>query len=121
MIQRQGPGCPAESAMPFVSELVKGSTELLVLSLLQDRRLHGYEIIKEIRARSDGHLRVGEGSLYPLLHRLEREGLVAAEWGGLPTRKRRYYRLTGRGADALDERQAVWRRHVQAVDGILGV
>src|SRR5919206_354230 len=106
--------------MPFASELVKGSTELLVLSLLRGRSLHGYEIIKEIRARSDGHLRVGEGSLYPLLHRLEREGLVGAEWGGMSGRDRRYYRLTARGEAALDERQEVWRRHVRAVESVLG-
>ena len=106
--------------MPFASELVKGSTELLVMSLMRGRRLHGYEIIKEIRARSDGHLKVGEGSLYPLLHRLERDGLVAAEWGGLPGRDRRYYHLTARGEAALDERQAVWRKHVDAVQRVLG-
>jgi PadR family transcriptional regulator PadR len=106
--------------MPFASELVKGSTELLVLSLLRGRRLHGYEIIKEIRARSEGHLRVGEGSLYPLLHRLERDAFVVAEWGGLSNRQRRYYRLTARGETALDERQAEWRRHVHAVERVLG-
>lgn len=107
--------------MPFASELIKGSTELLVLSLLQERPLHGYEIIKEIRARSDGRLRVGEGSLYPLLHRLERDGLVSAEWGGMAGRDRRYYRLTPRGLAALDERQQVWRQHVAAVERVLGV
>lgn len=106
--------------MPFASELVKGSTELLVLSLLQGKPQHGYEIIKEIRARSEGHLRVGEGSLYPLLHRLERDGLVAAEWAGLTGRDRRYYRLTPRGQAALDEHRQVWRRHVQAVERVLG-
>lgn len=106
--------------MPFTSELVKGSTELLVLSLLRGRTLHGYDIIKEIRARSDGHLRVGEGSLYPLLHRLEREGLVSAEWGGAQGRDRRYYSLSGKGEAALDERQAAWRQHVLAVDRVLG-
>ena len=106
--------------MPFVSELIKGSTELLVLSLLRDRTLHGYDIIKEIRAHSDGHLRVGEGSLYPLLHRLERDGLLAAEWGGAAGRDRRYYRLTPRGEAALSERQAEWRRHVHAVERVLG-
>lgn len=107
--------------MPFASELVKGSTELLVLSLLRPQPMHGYEIIKEIRARSEGHLRVGEGSLYPLLHRLERDGLVAAEWGGLPRRDRRYYRLTPRGEAALDERRAEWHRHVLAVERVMGV
>ncbi len=107
--------------MPFASELVKGSTELLVLSLLRARALHGYELIKEIRARSEGNLRVGEGSLYPLLHRLEREGMVRAEWGGATGRDRRYYQLTPKGQAALDERQAVWRRHVRAVESILGV
>ena len=106
--------------MPFTSELVKGSTELLVLSLLRGKALHGYEIIKDIRALSEGHLRVGEGSLYPLLHRLERDGFVTAEWGGLPGRDRRYYRLTPRGEAALDERQAEWRRHVRAVERVLG-
>ena len=106
--------------MPFTSELVKGSTELLVLSLLCGRTMHGYEIIKEIRGRSEGHLRVGEGSLYPLLHRLERENLVTAQWGGLPGRDRRYYRLTPQGEAALVERQAEWRRHVLAVERVLG-
>ena len=105
--------------MPFASELVKGSTELLVLSLLRDRTLHGYEIIKEIRARSAGHLKVGEGSLYPLLHRLEREGLVSAEWGGLAGRDRRYYRLTARGAEKLDERRSTWQQHIAAVQRVL--
>lgn len=107
--------------MPFASELVKGSTELLVLSLLKGRALHGYEIIKEIRGRSDGHLRVGEGSLYPLLHRLERDGLLAAEWGGAAGRDRRYYRLTPRGEAVLSDRQEEWRRHVRAVEQVLGV
>ena len=106
--------------MPFTSELIKGSTELLVLSLLRGGAMHGYEIIKEIKARSDGHLKVGEGSLYPLLHRLERDGFVAAEWGGLPGRDRRYYRLTPRGEAALAERQSEWRRHVLAVESVLG-
>ena len=105
--------------MPFASELVKGSTELLVLSLLRDRTLHGYEIIKEIRARSAGHLKVGEGSLYPLLHRLEREGLVSAERGGLAGRDRRYYRLTARGAEKLDERRSTWQQHIAAVQRVL--
>ena len=107
--------------MPFTSELIKGSTELLVLSLMRGRRLHGYEIIKEIRSRSDGHLRVGEGSLYPLLHRLERDGLVSAEWGEMTGRERRYYRLTLRGEAVLDERRTEWRRHVLAVERVLGV
>lgn len=107
--------------MPFISELAKGSTELLVLSLLQGRRLHGYEVIKEIRARSDGRLNVGEGSLYPLLHRLERDGMVTAEWGGIPGRDRRYYALTTRGEAALNERRTEWRRHVLAVESVLGV
>ncbi len=106
--------------MPFASELAKGSTELLVLSLLRGRALHGYEIIKEIRARSAGDLRVGEGSLYPLLHRLERDGLVSAAWGGVAGRDRRYYRLTPQGEAALDERHAEWRRHVLAVERVLG-
>ena len=106
--------------MPFASELVKGSTELLVLSLLRERSLHGYELIKEIRSRSAGHLRVGEGSLYPLLHRLERDGMVTAEWGGLSGRDRRYYRLTLRGEAALDERHEEWRKHVHAVERVLG-
>ncbi len=107
--------------MPFASELVKGSTELLVLSLLRERSLHGYDLIKEIRARSAGHLRVGEGSLYPLLHRLERDGMLAAEWGGVSGRDRRYYRLTPKGEATLDERQEEWRRHVHAVERVLGV
>src|ERR1051326_7681267 len=79
-------------------ELKKGSAELLVLSLVEDRARHGYEISKLIETRSDGALKFNVASLYPLLYRLEGRGWIQGRWVEKPgQRRRRYYRLTAQG------------------------
>ena len=98
----------------------KGDLETLVLGVLQGGSLHGYEIAKRIRQSSESALSVGEGQLYPALHRLEREGLVAATWQpqeGKPARK--VYFLTPGGLDELDRRRTLWERFAQSVSVIL--
>ena len=83
-------------------ELKKGSAELLVLSLVDARARHGYEIAKLIESRSDGALSFNVASLYPLLYRLEARGLLGGRWVEKPgQRRRRYYRLTKFGRDVL--------------------
>src|SRR5262245_18520878 len=103
-------------------ELKKGSAELLILSLLEDRPRHGYEIGKLIELRSRGALRFSVASFYPLLHRLETRGWIRGRWvekNG--QRRRRYYRLTRAGKKILVARRDGWRDFVEAVGRISGI
>lgn len=103
------------------TELLKGCTDTLVLRLLGERAMYGYELVEELERRSGGGLAVGQGTIYPLLHGLERRGLIEPEWrraeeGG---RRRKYYALTAAGAAALTEQVAGWRRFVAGVERVL--
>jgi PadR family transcriptional regulator PadR len=103
-------------------EWKKGSAELLVLSLLEDQRRHGYDISKLIQLRSGGALRFHVTSLYPLLHRLERQGLIAGTWvEKADQRRRRYYSLTPEGRQALRAKQQSWQEFVALVNRVTGV
>jgi PadR family transcriptional regulator len=105
----------------FNRELKKGSTEILVLSLLEARARHGYEIGKLIEAGSGGRLTFRIGSLYPILCRLEGRGLVTGRWVERPgERRRRYYRLTIAGRRALAHERSVWHQFVLTINGIVG-
>src|SRR5215471_8121649 len=91
-------------------ELKKGSAELLILSLVEARPRHGYEISKLIEARSGGTLSFNVASLYPLLYRLEKRGWIAGRWvEKAGQRRRRYYRLTAAGAGVLASQRQTWR------------
>lgn len=104
----------------FNRELKKGSTELLVLSLLQYRTHHGYGIGKLIEQRSGGKLRFRIGSLYPILCRLEDRGLLTGRWIERPgERRRRYYKLTAAGRKVLAQERSVWKDFVLTVNGIV--
>src|SRR5215472_15130607 len=103
-------------------EWKKGSAELLVLSLLEDQPRHGYDISKLIRLRSGGALSFHVTSLYPLLHRLEKQGWIAGRWvEKAEQRRRRYYTLTAEGRKILRSKQRSWRDFVAAVSRITGV
>ena len=100
----------------------KGSAELLVLSLLEDQPRHGYDISKLIQIRSGGALRYHVTSLYPLLHRLEKQGWIEGRWvERAEQRRRRYYRLTAAGRKMLRSRQKSWRDFVALINRITGV
>jgi len=100
-------------------ELKKGSTELLILALVEERARHGYEISKLIEARSEGVLKLNVASLYPLLYRLERRGLLEGKWvEKAGQRRRRYYRLTADGRRNLRDRLSTWRSFVEAMNRI---
>jgi PadR family transcriptional regulator PadR len=102
-------------------EWKKGSAELLILSLLEARPRHGYEISKLIEQRSHGALRFHVASLYPLLYRLEKRGWVQGRWvEKAGQRRRRYYRLTPQGRKVLALQRRGWRRFVEAVERIAG-
>jgi transcriptional regulator len=102
-------------------ELKKGSAELLILSLIEKRARHGYEICKLIEARSDGALRFNVASLYPLLYRLEKRGWIEGRWvEKAGQRRRRYYQLTAEGRKVLAAQRSKWRAFVEAINRITG-
>src|SRR3954468_4921843 len=103
-------------------ELKKGSAELLILSLVEARPRHGYEISKLIEARSDGLLKFNVASLYPLLYRLEKRGWMLGRWvKKAGQRRRRYYKLTPEGKKVLAAQRSGWRDFVEAISRITGI
>jgi transcriptional regulator len=101
-------------------ELVKGTLSLLILSLLTRASMYGYEIAATVHRDTDGAFTFREGSLYPNLHKLEADGLIAGEWEEKQTgRKRRYYRITAKGRAALAEKERSWAELCKAVERIL--
>ena len=106
--------------MRNLAQLLKGNTEILILSLLQREPMYGYQIIRELESRSAGFFRLGEGTLYPVLHRLESAGQVTGRWSKLPNgQERRYYSLTQDGEGRLEEQTNAWARFSSAVDMIV--
>ena len=100
-------------------ELKKGSAELLILSLLEARERHGYEINKLIESRSDGVLRFKVASLYPLLYRLERRGWIKGRWvEKAGQRRRRYYKLMPEGKKVLSAQRSIWKAFVKAINRV---
>jgi len=100
-------------------ELKKGSAELVILSLLDARPRHGYEISQIIEQRSEGEVKFKVASLYPLLYRLERRGWIVGTWvEKAGQRRRRYYRLTRDGRAVLAEQRKGWLRFVAAINRI---
>ena len=102
-------------------ELKKGSAELLILSLVESRARHGYEIGKLIEDRSGGALRFNVASLYPLLYRLEKRGWLQGKWVEKEgQRRRRYYRLTAQGRLVLAAQRRGWDTFVESIRRITG-
>lgn len=102
-------------------ELKKGSAELLILSLVEARARHGYEISKLIESRSQGHLKFHIASLYPLLYRLEERGWLQGTWvEKAGERRRRFYRLTPAGRKVLAAQRETWKTFVESVARITG-
>jgi transcriptional regulator len=105
-----------------VRELKKGSAELLILALVEDRARHGYDIGKLIEQRSGGSLKFAVASLYPLLYRLEKRGWIEGRWTEKAgQRRRRYYRLTRSGRKVLASQRRGWQRFVAAINRITDV
>jgi DNA-binding PadR family transcriptional regulator len=106
--------------MNYERELLKGSTDSLLLSLINNQPMYGYQIIKELERRSNGYFQFKEGTLYPALHRLEKAGLIYGKWQKLPNgQERRYYYITLKGQKILAERLAVWQDFSTAVSLIM--
>lgn len=102
-----------------MNDIVRGRLELLVLAVLKSTPAHGYGVIKELRRRSEGTFDLPEGSVYPTLHRLEREGLLISRWSSEARRRRRVYRLTRKGRAALERERKEWLLLARAVAAVL--
>lgn len=108
--------------MQFSSELLKGSTKNLILATLSEKEMYGYEIVKTVRDKSQDIITLGEGSMYPALHELEKLGLLTSRWvaqDGTPDRK--YYKLTKKGGKLLKQALGEWRVFTKAVNQIYGM
>lgn len=107
---------------PDDKALKKGTAELLILAQLEHRPSHGYEIAQQIDARSEGTVSFHVASLYPILYRLERRGLIAGRWvEKAGQRRRRYYMLTAAGRKALGAQRKTWSAFMQAVQAAAGL
>jgi transcriptional regulator len=106
---------------PDATPLPQGTLDLLVLRTLGGPAMHGVGIARRIEALTEDALRIEEGTLYPALHRLQRRGLLAAEWGVSENNRRaKFYRLTAAGERALRAERESWSRLVDAVARVLG-
>jgi DNA-binding PadR family transcriptional regulator len=101
------------------AETLKGHLDGLILATLAARPAHGYAVIEQLKQRSGGAFELAEGTVYPVLHRLEAEGLLASAWSDAAGRKRRVYRLTRRGRSALAGHRREWRSFAGAVEAVL--
>ncbi len=97
-------------------ELIKGSSSSLLLCLIEQQPMYGYQIIKEMESRSQGYFKFKEGTLYPALHRLEKAGLITGQWQMLPNgRPRRYYYITTRGEAKIAAERVQWQDFLTAM------
>ena len=102
------------------TDALRGSLDLLVLKTLSLESMHGWGISQRVQQISDGVLDVNQGSLYPALQRLEKQGLITSDWGTTDNnRQARYYRLTARGRKALGEELESWRRFAAGLEAVL--
>ena len=105
--------------MKVSKELIKGSSSLLILSVLKGKDLYGYKIIKELELRSENAFEFKEGTLYPILHALEKESYLESYWDEVDGRKRKYYHLTRKGLKQLSSKKEEWQYYSSSVDKVL--
>ncbi|MCA9076124.1 MAG: PadR family transcriptional regulator [Planctomycetaceae bacterium] len=100
--------------------ILQGTLNMMVLRILSDGAEHGYGIARKISERSKDGLLIKEGSLYPALHRLEKNGLVSSEWRASESNRRaKYYRLTAKGKQELASEAASWQQASQAINNVM--
>jgi PadR family transcriptional regulator PadR len=107
--------------MPKTSlDLMQGTVAVLILKALSWGPMHGYDVSRSIRQRSEGELGLEDAALYQALHRLEKKGWIEAEWGlSENNRRAKFYRLTEDGREALQAELSIWKRYVDAVSKVL--
>jgi len=101
-------------------ELIKSNIDSLLLCLINGQPMYGYQIIKELKDRSQGYFNFKEGTLYPALHRLEKSGLIEGKWQALPSgQQRKYYYITEKGYASLAQQRTSWGEFLNAMNLII--
>ena len=106
--------------MKINKELLKGSTGMLVLSLLKESNMYGYEMIKRLKEKSENVFELKEGTLYPILHGLEEKGFISSYWDETTAKKRKYYSITEKGKKQLKEKKEEWKEFSNGINHVLG-
>ena len=106
--------------MKISKELLKGSTTMLVLNLLKDQNMYGYEMIKKLKEKSQNVFELKEGTLYPSLHSLEETGQITSYWDNTTGKNRKYYAITKKGRNPLKEKQKEWNIFSTGINNVLG-
>jgi PadR family transcriptional regulator, regulatory protein PadR len=102
------------------NDALNGQLDSLILATIAEEPAHGYAILQRLKQRSGGAFDLAEGTLYPALHRLERDGLLSSSWSAQSGRRRRVYRVTKAGRSSLEVRRREWRVFSQAVEAVVG-
>jgi transcriptional regulator len=105
----------------MIGEALKGHLDLLLLSILANGPAHGYAVIESLRQRSSGTFDLPEGTIYPALHRLEKQELLSSEWTDESGRRKRIYKLTPKGRQMLRQRQQEWQSFSQAINATIEI
>jgi PadR family transcriptional regulator PadR len=106
--------------MTLDDQLRKGSTTVLILALLEDEPMYGYQLSRELERRSQGYFTMKEGLLYPALHQMEEDGLLIGEWKIIDNRQRKYYRITTKGRKQLAQSTTEWRTFTSQLLKLIG-
>ena len=106
--------------MKISKELLKGSTKMLILEMVKDENMYGYQIIIKLKEKSNNVFEFKEGTLYPILHSLEEEGLISSYWDDTTGKKRKYYAITIKGKKSLKETLEVWNFFSEYVSIVIG-
>lgn len=106
--------------MKIDKELLKGSTTMLILNLLKQEDMYGYQMIKKLKETSENVFELKEGTLYPILHTLEEKGYITSYWDESSSKKRKYYSITKKGKDVLKEKETEWKIFSNGVNKVLG-
>ena len=102
------------------TDTLNGQLDPLILATVADEPAHGYAILQRLKERSGGAFDLAEGTIYPALHRLERDNLLASSWSTASGRRRRVYAVTRAGHSALEVRRREWRQFSLAVEAVMG-
>ena len=106
--------------MKVNKELLKGSTKLIILSLLENETMYGYEMIRRLSEKSENVFELQEGTLYPILHSLESDGFITSYWDNTGAKKRKYYSITNEGKKHLKEKKEEWKIFSRGVSQVIG-
>ena len=102
------------------ADTLNGQLDPLILATVAEESAHGYAILQRLKERSSGAFDLAEGTIYPALHRLERDGLLSSKWSTGSGRRRRVYSLTRAGTSALEVRRQEWKHFAHAVEAVMG-